>query len=144
MKLNIRNASLRDSEFITGLSYQLGYKTTTENIQERLTEIITNQDHCFYVVEDNEIVIGWIHAFKTLRVESESSVEIGGMVVKENYRSKGIGKALIEKIIEWSLNKGLFRMRVRCNSVRLETHKFYEKLGFIEIKEQRIFDKKIS
>ena len=143
MRLNIRNASLRDSEFLSELAYQLGYKTSTENIQERLTEIINNQDHCIYVVEDNENVIGWIHAFKTLRVESETAVEIGGMVVKENYRSKGIGKALIEKIIEWSLKKGLMRIRVRCNSVRQETPKFYEKLGFVEIKEQRIFDKKI-
>ncbi|HAD98712.1 MAG TPA: GNAT family N-acetyltransferase, partial [Cryomorphaceae bacterium] len=34
--------------------------------------------------------------------------------------------------------------RVRCNVIRRESHRFYEKIGFTENKEQKVFDIKTS
>lgn len=143
MEFFLRQAELNDVEFISKLSNQLGYKTTIEKIHNRLLEILNNTDHCIYVCVGNENVIGWIHGFYSLRVESDSFVEIGGLVVDENYRRNGIGKILVEKVIEWANSKNSTKIRVRCNAVRKETHIFYSKIGFNETKEQKIFDMKL-
>jgi N-acetylglutamate synthase-like GNAT family acetyltransferase len=144
MNLFSRQAELKDAEFITELSNQLGYKTTIEKIQTRLSEILSTTDHCIYIIIDNENCIGWIHGFYSLRVESDSFVEIGGLIVHENYRRKGIGKILVKKVIEWAHSKKSDKIRVRCSTLRKETHAFYNSIGFIETKEQKIFDMKID
>jgi GNAT superfamily N-acetyltransferase len=144
MNIFSREAELKDVEFITELSNQLGYKTTIEKIQARLSEIFNNNDNCIYVIIGNENIIGWIHGFYSLRVESDSFVEIGGMVVDENFRRKGIGKMLVKRVIEWAHSKKSNKIRVRCNTLRKETHVFYNNIGFIETKEQKIFDMKLD
>ena len=144
MNIFSRQAELKDAECITQLSDQLGYKTTIEKTQTRLAEILNNMDNCVYVIIHNENIIGWIHGFYSLRVESDSFVEIGGMVVHENFRRKGIGKMLVKKVIEWAHLKKSNKIRVRCNSLRKETHVFYNSIGFIETKEQKIFDMKLD
>jgi GNAT superfamily N-acetyltransferase len=143
MNIFLRVAELKDVESITKLSYQLGYKTTIEKIHARLSEILSNNDNCVYIIINNENIIGWIHGFYSLRVESDSFVEIGGMVVDENFRRKGIGKMLLNKVIEWAHSKKCNKIRVRCNTLRKEAHVFYNNIGFIETKEQKVFDMKL-
>lgn len=141
MQILIRIAELNDSEFITELSNQLGYETRNTDIQNRLKEILKNTDNCIYVATVNEKIVGWIHGFFSLRIESEFFVEIGGLVVDENFRKSGIGKKLIDKVIEWSKLKDCRKVRVRCNVIRKESHRFYENIGFEINKKQKIFDK---
>jgi len=144
MEFFLRQAELNDVEFISKLSNQLGYETTIEKMHKRLSEILNNTDNCIYVCVDNENVVGWVHGFYSLRVESDSFVEIGGLVVDENYRRNGIGKILVEKVIEWARTRKSTKIRVRCNTVRKETHIFYNRIGFNETKEQKIFDMKLG
>ena len=140
MRLHVRGAELKDSEYITKLSNQLGYNSTNERIQKRLSEILSNTDHCIFVIIADENIIGWIHGLYSLRVETDSFIEIGGLVIDENYRKKGIGRMLVEQLIEWSNFKKCNKIRVRCNTIRKDAHEFYKNIGFIEIKEQKIFD----
>jgi GNAT superfamily N-acetyltransferase len=143
MKLISREAELKDAECIANLSTQLGYGSTIEEIRTRLSDVLNHADHCVYVIIDNEDIIGWIHGFYALRVESDSFVEIGGMVVDEKYRRKGVGKMLVENVVEWSRLKTMHKIRVRCNTQRIETHMFYKSIGFVETKEQKILDMKL-
>ncbi len=89
-------------------------------------------------------VIGWIHVFIAVRIESETFAEIGGLVVKENIRGMGVGSLLVNKAEEWASSKGINLMRVRSNVVREETIKFYLKNEYKIIKTQNVFSKKIS
>ena len=118
MKFSIRNAALRDSDSIAKLSNQLGYKSENNLIQKRLSEILNNDDNCVFVALENEKLVGWIHGFYSQRVASDPFIEIGGLVVDENYQKNGIGKILVEKIIKWSDLKKCKKVRVRCNTVR--------------------------
>ncbi|MBI2280889.1 MAG: GNAT family N-acetyltransferase, partial [Bacteroidetes bacterium] len=95
MSTSTRIARINDVEYITELSCQLGYETTREKTRQRLTEILNHTDNCVFVAVNDAKVIGWIHGFYSLRVESESFVEIGGLVVDKIYQKKGIGKLLI-------------------------------------------------
>ena len=143
MSLILRVANIKDAECITELSHQLGYETTREKTQQRLAEILSQTDNCIFVAVDDTLVIGWIHGFYSLRVESEPFVEIGGLVVDKNYRKKGIGKILIENVCTWSNLKKCNNIRVRSNIVRKESHQFYKNMGFIELKEQKVFGKQL-
>ncbi|MGH2666446.1 GNAT family N-acetyltransferase [Flavobacterium sp.] len=144
MDLSIRNAKVNDSLFIVELSRQLGYETNEIQIKKRLEAILANNDNCVFVAEENNVVIGWIHAFHSLQVESDFFVEIGGLVIDENHRRKGIGQLLIGKINTWAKSKECQKIRVRCNTKRKESHIFYQQIGFTETKEQKIFDKQID
>ncbi|MCB0745812.1 MAG: GNAT family N-acetyltransferase, partial [Ignavibacteriae bacterium] len=80
MEIIIRNAEIKDSESITELSNQLGYETLNTDIQNRLNTILKHPENCVYVATVNGKVIGWIHGFYSMRVESDFFVEIGGLV----------------------------------------------------------------
>lgn len=144
MEFSVRNAEIKDSGAIAGLSNQLGYKSENIIIRQRLTEILNNSDNCVFVALEKEKIVGWIHGFYSRRVESDPFIEIGGLVVATDYRKKEIGKLLVEEINTWSLSKRCEKVRVRCNTIRKETHIFYQKIGFEINKEQKIFDRKLK
>jgi len=144
MKILTRTAKIEDSESITELSNQLGYPSEIIEVQKRLMELLQNNDNCIFVALEDEKIVGWIHGFYSRRIESESFVEIGGLVVDIKYRKKGIGKLLVEEINKWSSTKQCNRIRVRCNIVRKESHLFYQQLGFEINKEQKVFDRRLK
>ncbi|MEO6349000.1 MAG: GNAT family N-acetyltransferase [Aquaticitalea sp.] len=143
MELTIRNATLKDAEQIAELSSELGYPSSKQATQNRLKTILKSPDQCMYVAVQEDIIVGWIHGFYALRVESEGFVEIGGLVVSQEFQKKGIGKRLVKQVCNWSTTKQCENIRDRCNTVRLESHKFYEKLGSKTSKDQRIFHKSL-
>ncbi|TPN86321.1 GNAT family N-acetyltransferase [Aquimarina algicola] len=144
MEIIIREAEIGDSKSITELSNQLGYNTIHTETQNRLKKIIERTDNRVYVATVSQKIVGWIHGFYAMRVESEFFVEIGGLVVNENFRKNGIGKKLVDKMMEWTQLQNCRKVRVRCNVIRKDSHKFYENIGFEMNKEQKIFDKKLT
>ncbi len=143
MNIYIREAQISDYETITKLSVQLGYKTANDETLQRLTEILTSDNYCVFVAVADEKIAGWIQGCYSLRVESETFVEIGGLVIDENFRRMGLGKTLVDKVIEWSVFKNCKKVRVRSNVMRGTAHEFYKNLGFVESKEQKVFSKSI-
>ncbi len=144
MQIQIRKPTLADAESIDRLNIQLGYQGNIKNTTFRLRNIFQDQAHIVLVATVDDNVVAWIHAFFALRLESDAFAEIGGMVVDERYRKQGIGNLLIRKVQEWALSQDISKLRVRCNTVRKETHTFYTQLGFHETKEQKIFDLKLT
>lgn len=137
--IGLRTISVEDASIIRLLSYQLGYEISLEDTISNLQQILSSENHiAFVAVYDNKIV-GWVHAFKTITIESKPFIELAGLVVDENYRSKGIGKLLIGKIREWSIEQNILLLRVRSNVKRKEAHRFYLNNGFREIKQQKVF-----
>jgi len=137
----IRKTTIKDAEAITGLSDQLGYKATAEQTWQRLFEILGHDDYCVYVAVEGDTITGWIQGFYSMRVESSDFVEISGLVVDKNHQRKGIGKLLVNEVIKWAKEKNCYNLRVRCQTFRKEAHHFYESLGFVETKEQKVFGK---
>jgi GNAT superfamily N-acetyltransferase len=143
MQIDIRNAEMDDVQSIAELSEQWGYRSTNEKIWGCLQNIKNNSDHVIYVLLKDEKIQGWIHGIYSLRIESDPFVEIGGLVVDKDFRRQGSGKLLVEKIAEWSLSRNCHTIRVRCNIIRKEANAFYSRIGFKEIKQQKVYDMKI-
>ena len=144
VEIFVRKAEIMDVESISQLSDQLGYLSTNDAIKNRLSEILKNKDNCVFVACEGKTIAGWILGFYTLRVESDPLIEIGGLVVSENYRKKGIGKILVDEVVKWAKLRKCNQVRVRCNVLRIESHKFYENIGFELKKEQKVFNKQLS
>ena len=131
MKIYIRKAEIKDSNSISKLCLQFGYKTDIHQLKSRLTKILPNKENCVFIAETDHKVVGWIHAFLSFRVESSPFVEISGFVVDEKYRNMGIGKKLLSAVYNWTKSVDQKKVRVRCNTKRLETHKFYLSNNFV-------------
>ncbi len=140
-QIEIRKLNPSDAPDIGMLCENLGYSIDLDEVHKHVQSIISNDDHVAYMaVQDNQS-IGFIHAFKTFRLTSKPFVEIGGLVVAESDRSKGIGKALIQYVEDtFAANE---EIRVRCNVKRTSAHRFYKGLNYEEKKEQKVFYKKI-
>ena len=88
-------------------------------------------------------MIGWIHVFIDKLLTVGPRAEIGGLVVDEQWRSKGVGTALVLKAEQWAQNRGYKQVVVRTNVARTRAHSFYEKCGYELLKQSRVYTKVI-
>lgn len=144
MRIQYRFATLNDISSILNLTHQLGYTPEQNVMQEVLEHVINSKTEAVFVATIDNTPIGWIHIFKTCRIETGFFVEIGGLVVDSDFRKKGIAKQLIALAEKWTLEQNCNKLRVRCNALRNETHQFYAHTGFTLKKEQKIYDKPLS
>ena len=144
MHLTTREATMDDVAAITELSNQLGYVITEATTKQNLQSILAESKDLVTVAIYDERVAGWIHVFRTVRLESGAFFEIGGLVVAQQYRRKGIGRSLIAHAKDWCSKTAVTSLRVRCNVKRKEAHDFYRSLGFNESKEQKVFEINLS
>lgn len=140
MEITIRKIHEDDATAVSLLSQQLGYVLSPFETAHQIKEIAASSDNSAFVALDEEKIIGWIHAFKTIRLKTKTFIEIGGLVIDENYRGNGVGKVLVERIKAWCIEQNITSLRVRSNVKRLDTNKFYLNIGFSESKEQKVFE----
>ncbi|MFD3001601.1 GNAT family N-acetyltransferase [Pontibacter toksunensis] len=143
MDVIVREVALEDSEAICNLLEQLGYNAFVPETAERIKAVMADEMHCAFVAVAKGNVVGWIHGFFAIRIESAPFVEIGGLVLDTSARGAGVGRRLVEQVMEWSKQRSIIKLRVRTNSARSKTHQFYQNLGFTETKEQKVFELKL-
>ncbi len=144
MHILIRQMQITDAKAVNELSFQLGYTISMEQTTKNIEAVLSNKDHNAFVAVHNNEVIGWIGLTYSFSLESPPHCEIRGLVVSDKYRGQGIGKRLIERSKQWAREKGVDKLRLRCNVKRTETHLFYEHLGFIETKQQKNYEIALS
>lgn len=71
----------------------------------------------------------------------DSLMNILGFVVKEERRGTGIGHKLITELENIAIENGFIGIRLTSGSSRIDAHKFYERHGYINKKEQKNFSK---
>lgn len=139
----IRRAERRDAASLAALATQLGYPTTKEQAAKRLRSVRRDPDHAVYVAVWKRRVVAWLHAFVYRVIESEPSVQLGGLVVAEDLRGNGAGRLLMQRAERWARQKGCRTVRIRSNIRRKEAHGFYQKLGYTLVKTQYAFQKRL-
>lgn len=135
----VRPAAIDDAAPFSELSGQLGYPSTEADIVIRLRTILQREDHLVLAAERDGKVVGWLHAFVALQIESPPFAEICGLVVDQAVRGHGAGRQLVRAATAWAGALGLGQIRVRSNMVRKESHQFYQHLGFAQVKAQMVF-----
>lgn len=95
---------------------------------------IDNQSNFGFVAINNETIIGFasIHVIEKL---NRRSCLIEDVVVDKNERGKGIGKLLIEHLINFSKSKSCDKIILNSKESNIP---FYNKLGFVQNEIQMI------
>jgi GNAT superfamily N-acetyltransferase len=70
--------------------------------------------------------------------------EIGGLVVDERHRSTGAGRSLVAEAEAWARRSGYRELTVRSDTRRSAAHGFYPALGFVAVKEQKVYKKALT
>jgi GNAT superfamily N-acetyltransferase len=144
MAVSTRLACATDVSDIARLTLQIGYNITASEALERLTRILGRLDHGLFVAERDGRLVGWIHVVIQESVEAEKSVEIAGIVVDSAQRLQGTGRMLMEVAEEWARRSGCTIVRLRSTSGRHAAHRFYEHLGYTNLKTQYSFIKSLD
>lgn len=129
--MEIREAELSDASSIVPLMNQLGYKVTEELIHQKLTEFsITHVDIAYVAVHEN-MIVGVISCHLTsLFHQAGSAGRITSLVIDENNRGLGTGRALVQVADEFFINSGCIKSEVTSGDHRTEAHKFYQSCGY--------------
>ena len=103
--------------------------------KEYIFSFIEDKESSIYVVEFKEKVIGLI-AFKILQTDDipiiyqRKYLKINSIVVDEQYRGNGIGKALMEKAHNWAIDKGIKEIELNVFKFNQDAIEFYKNLNY--------------
>ncbi|MBK7851874.1 MAG: GNAT family N-acetyltransferase [Bacteroidetes bacterium] len=105
------------------------YSITAADLEilENPERIIQEGGYVFFAVLD-DVVVGTC-AIVPHEVHSCELIKMG---VRENYQGKGIGKLLLEKVIEQAREKGFRTMTLETASTLEVAVSLYKKIGFVQ------------
>ena len=142
MKAQIRPATEADVGPMAELTTQLGYPVDPQTLRERLADVRTRtEDGVLVAVDEHDRPIAWVHVALLATLEASHLAAINGLVVEEAHRSGGIGASLVDAAERWARDRGATAILVRSRSTRVRAHRFYERLGYIEVKRSHVFEK---
>jgi GNAT superfamily N-acetyltransferase len=142
--LTIREATVADAPRLAELAGQLGYPSTAAQIEKRLRAIEAEGQHAVFVAEHSGGEVGGVlDVLVWNSVESESHAEIAALVVDEDSRHRGVGRRLVERAEEWTRAQGYDVVTLHSNVIRAHAHAFYERLGYGQMKTQKVFRKQL-
>ena len=140
-EINVREIRIADYIDIYLLNEELGYLYAIEKVKERIKYITENTKDIILVAEQFDEVIGYIHGSSYELLYSDSLINILGFVVKEKYSNTGVGKILIENLECWAKENGYCGVRLVSGFDRINAHKFYQRHGYTDRKDQKNFIK---
>ncbi len=131
----VRPARPEDAARLAALCRQLGYAVSEEQVRRRLGPILQDEDQAILVAEGPEgQVAGWVHVFFRQLLVMDPHAHLGGLVVDEGHRRRGLGRLLMEGAEAWARARGCGAVLVRTNVVREEAPLFYEGIGYRRVK----------
>lgn len=129
--------SLNNEVFINNAKYDddldLNWAQSKKG-QKYFTELLNDQNSLCIIAEDVDRKVGYLAAGpKGIDYRNSKYLEIQNMGVIPEYRSKGVGKMLMDKSFEWARSKGYQKAFVNAYIKNEGAVNFYKKNGFGEI-----------
>ncbi|ASW75851.1 acetyltransferase [Chryseobacterium piperi] len=140
--MKIREATENDLEVL--LEFEQGIVESERLVDKTLKEgeihyydlsfLIRSEDALLVVVEKgNEIVASEYALIKEYQKDYTNFKKyayLGFMFVKPEHRGEGINQLIVERLIEWSKNKGMSEIRLDVYEQNEPAVRAYEKAGF--------------
>ncbi|MCM3619792.1 GNAT family N-acetyltransferase [Sutcliffiella horikoshii] len=129
----IREATKQDIAGLAQLMGELGYPTDINEMEYRLSNILSNNAYQTYVYEENEKLLGMIGMILCYRFEKcESYIRVVAFVVNSELRGKGIGSMLLEEAEKWAKKQGAKMVTLNSGNriERNDAHQYYIRRGF--------------
>jgi len=143
-EIRIRAPRTEDAAALARLSTQLGYPAMPEEVVRRLDGILRDPMAVMFVAErESGCIAGFIHLLHQHLVECDPRAEVAGLVVDDDCRGLGIGRALMARAEEWAAERGCRFVNLRSRVSRAAAHAFYEGFGYEHYKTQKAFRKEL-
>ena len=127
----IRELEPGDVPALARLVTQLGYAVDAEAMGPRLQRMGEGSGRTTWVAELDERVVGMIGSELLASYTSDApAARIVALVVDEEVRGRGIGRALVRHAEAALVEAGAGRISLTTRLHRTEAHRFYEGLGY--------------
>ena len=132
----VREASGKDVLAVLGLLDELGRpgpadRHEAEEFERIVEKYIADDDKRILVALAGGMVVGMASVLLLPRLNHASrELYIPELVVSQQYRGRGLGKALTKYCIRLAAENGCHRIRLESGSQRTSSHRFYLDLGF--------------
>ena len=127
----IRQATVEDADEIARLFTLLGHPATADSVRERWHSWEAEGNSALVVVRDEPALAGVATLHRTRVLHRPRPVgPLTGVVIDEDLRGQGIGRALIATAEQRLKQEGCGMVEVTSNMTRDRAHAFYERLGY--------------
>lgn len=131
MTVSVRDAAPTDAEALARLCTQLGYPAVPQAMPTRLARLSSDSNARSIVASSGEVVVGLATVHLRFTMNHETPIaQLTLLVVDEQQRTRGIGRALVEAAEQWARSRGAKRIVVTTALQRAQAHAFYEKLQY--------------
>ena len=137
MNICIRKAQNKDVDSLLGLLYEQSAIdmdfVIDEQKQRSLFQLLLADkwDRVLLVAEANREVAGMaIARIIALAPMGDCTIQLENVYVREDFRWKGIGMALMRQIKSWGLERGAVMIQLSIDESKSDALAFYKKIGF--------------
>ncbi|MFQ6601309.1 GNAT family N-acetyltransferase [Flavobacterium sp. C3NV] len=132
LDIKIRRVEKQDLDFVYKAICELESEVLDFEVFKKIfNENISNPKNLYLLAENQNEGVGFI-SFHTQNLLHHCGLvgEIQGFFIHQSYRGQGVGKQLIEKIMNYADQNNLKSIEVTTNKRRVENVLIYENLGF--------------
>lgn len=142
MNINIRQAKIEDAAELTEAEREIAaqpgflvskpFELDEERFKGTISKILQNNHGQYFVAEVEEKIVG--HAFlEPLSLTAISHIASLTIVVHSGWQEKGIGKLLLQRLIDWAKqSKNIEKIVLQVRSTNARAIALYKQMGFIE------------
>jgi len=129
--LKIREGKLSDAADLAALICELGYETTSAEMESRLISILKDPRYKTLVALNDDKICGMLGTVSASSyLHNDLNGRIIALVVSRESRQRGIGVRIIAAAEKNFIQRGITRVTVTARFERETAHQFYEKLGY--------------
>lgn len=133
----VRESVLEDAKAINRLSEkELGYTHGEKETRKTLEWLLNHKEDGIFVAVDGTEVVGYIHGNYYVSLYAKKMSNIMGIAVNQTYQNQGIGRLLLKRLEQWTVDNGLSGVRLVSGETRTNAHQFYEHCGYAFSKKQ--------
>ena len=126
----VRPATEADAASMSVLFAQFEHPTPAEPIPARLTRLLSHDGQALVASDDTGLLgIATTQIVWSL-VEDAPRALLTALVVRDDTRGRGVGRALVTAVEHWARERGAERVVVTTALRRAGAHAFYERVGF--------------
>ncbi len=126
-----RSAQSEDVEALANLITELGYPTSSDDMNRRFQAISADSSYATLLAARGGNVLGMVGLHLERCYESNSScVRIMALVVGSEHRGRGVGRILVSAAEDWARQRGAREIMLTTHKRRAEAHRFYVSMGY--------------
>jgi ribosomal protein S18 acetylase RimI-like enzyme len=129
-QITIRKFNLKDMENVVNLLQSVSAYSPESSQMTNIADKFLKTGNCYAcVAEHNGLTVGIGSIFIIYRIRGGSAAIIEDVATHEKHRNKGIGKLIVEKLLNYAQSKKCFKVTLVTSEKNIN---FYKKIGFEE------------